>query len=137
MTLTTKKYVKTEWWVTFWIWAAFPGCLWASLILILYFSKFSAVEVPQQFPSCFPWESNSWARCEDRMHCIWIVSPISPLILLVQGAQCNNYTGLQILGRKCPLFGFWRIPNNFWSLNPKSVFDCLVWILHCCQFCAF
>ena len=45
----------------------------------------------------------------------------------------------KILGRKCPLFGFLRNPTNFWSLspNPKSVFGCVVWILHCCQFCVF
>ena len=50
-----------------------------------------------------------------------------------------HYTGLQDLDRKCHLFRFWRIPTNFWSLNPnpKSVFGYRVWILHCCQVCVF
>ena len=49
------------------------------------------------------------------------------------------YTGLQNFSRKCPLFGFWLISNNFGPLipNPKSVFGCVVWSLHCCQFCVF
>ena len=48
-------------------------------------------------------------------------------------------TGLLNFSQKCPLLGFWLISTNFGSLipNPKSVFGCVVWILHCCQFCVF
>ena len=83
------------------------------------------------------WIFISWSMPSTNFH--GIVCTTIKVMCESHRLKHSYYTGIQILGRKCPLFGFWRIPTNFWSLNPnlKSVFGSLVWILHCCQFCVF